>query len=65
MREDEREEKELRSYVAHSLANDMINSMPGPADGQHPDEVKHHVDPQQEGETMQWSQQPTDQSGRR
>lgn len=28
-REDEREEKELQSYVAHSLARDMLVSMPG------------------------------------
>lgn len=65
MREDEREERELRSYVAHSLANDMINSMPGAANGQRPDEVKHPVEPQQQEEAMQWSEQHMDQSGRR
>lgn len=63
MREDEREERELRSYVAHSLANDMINSMPGSASAQRPDEVKRPVDPQEE--TMQWSPQQNDPSSRR
>lgn len=29
MKEDEREEKELRSYVAHSITHEMINSLPG------------------------------------
>ena len=29
MKEDEREERELRSYVAQSLTADMINSIPG------------------------------------
>lgn len=66
MREDEREERELRSYAAHSLANDMMSSMPGTANGQRPDEVKHPVtSPQQQDEAMQWSQHSTDQSGRR
>lgn len=63
MREDEKEERELRSYVAHSLANDMIHSMPGSAGAQRPDEVKRPVDHQEE--TMQWSPQQNDQSGRR
>ena len=65
MREDEREERELRSFVAHSLANDMISSMPGSASSQPTDEVKHPVTPQQEDEAMQWSSQHMDQSGRR
>jgi peptide-N4-(N-acetyl-beta-glucosaminyl)asparagine amidase len=29
MIEDEREEKELRSYVAHSLTAEMVSSLPG------------------------------------
>ncbi|KIW96667.1 uncharacterized protein Z519_02058 [Cladophialophora bantiana CBS 173.52] len=64
MREDEREERELRSYVAQSLASDMINSMPGPINAERPDEVKHPVDRQQEV-AVQWSQQHMDQSGHR
>lgn len=65
MREDDREERELRSYVAHSLANDMINSMPGGANEQRGDEVKRPVDRQQEA-AVQWAQQHNmDQSGRR
>lgn len=54
MREDQREEQELRSYVAHSLANDMINSIPGalhPAPGS---EVKTAAERQDEA-TVQWS----------
>ncbi|KIX95920.1 uncharacterized protein Z520_08175 [Fonsecaea multimorphosa CBS 102226] len=62
MREDEREERELRSYVAQSLTSDMINSMPGSVNADRPDEVKHPVDRQQE---VQWPQQQMDQSGRR
>ncbi|KAH0836158.1 hypothetical protein AYO21_04834 [Fonsecaea monophora] len=62
MREDEREERELRSYVAQSLASDMINSIPGHVNGERPDEVKHPVDRPQE---VQWSQQQMDQSGQR
>lgn len=27
--EDEREERELQSYVAHAIAQDMLNAMPG------------------------------------
>ncbi|ETI29030.1 hypothetical protein G647_01483 [Cladophialophora carrionii CBS 160.54] len=66
MREDEREERELRSYVAHSLANDVLNSMPGAVNPQHPDEVKRPVDPQsQQEEVSQWPQQHMDQAGRR
>ena len=57
MREDEREERELRSYAAHSLANDMINSSVGAAGALPSDEVKRPVDPQQEEEAMQWSRQ--------
>lgn len=29
MYEDEREERELRSYVAHSVTAEMVNSFPG------------------------------------
>jgi peptide-N4-(N-acetyl-beta-glucosaminyl)asparagine amidase len=29
IREDEREERELRSYVAQTLTSEMINSLPG------------------------------------
>jgi len=65
MREDEREERELRSYVVRALASDMINAMPGSINSQHPDEVKHPVDPQQQDETMQWSHQQQDQTGPR
>ena len=34
MREDEREEKELRGYVAQSLTEDMMNSLPTSANPQ-------------------------------
>ena len=29
MKEDEREERELRSFVAQSITHEMINSLPG------------------------------------
>ena len=41
MREDEREESELRSYVAQTLTSQMVNSIPGSTtDGSRSDEVK-------------------------
>jgi peptide-N4-(N-acetyl-beta-glucosaminyl)asparagine amidase len=46
MKEDEREERELRGYVAQSLTADMINSLPGSAQAQ---ELKSHTQVEQEG----------------
>lgn len=54
MREDEREERELRSYVASSLANDMIHSIPGAVNPQRSDEVKMPAGAPQEA-AVQWS----------
>jgi len=34
MREDDREEKELRSYVAQQVAEEMVNSLPGRVQGE-------------------------------
>lgn len=56
MREDEREERELRSYVAHSLAHDMIHSVPGAVTPQRGDEVKTPAERQQ-GTDVAWSSQ--------
>ncbi len=56
MREDEREERELRSFVAQSLATDMINSMPGAVNPQRGAEVKNPADRQQEA-AVPWSNQ--------
>lgn len=65
MREDEREERELRSYVAQSLASDMISSMPGGINSPRGDEVKMAAERQQEA-TAQWAHQHhMDQSGPR
>lgn len=65
MREDEREERELRSYVAQSLASDMLSSLPGSANAQRGDEIKTPAERRQEA-TVQWSnQQQMDPSGRR
>jgi len=61
MREDDREERELRAYIAQSLTSEMINSLPH-AD-QRADEVKNPADRQQEN-ALQWSsEQHMDQSG--
>lgn len=51
--EDEREERELQSYVAHAITRDMLNAMPGtrPVPGfGHPraDEQKTAVQSQQD-----------------
>ncbi|KAJ9643143.1 uncharacterized protein PV06_05581 [Exophiala oligosperma] len=54
MRDDEREERELRSYVASSLANDMIHSIPGAVNQQRSDEVKTPAGAPQEA-AVQWS----------
>ena len=54
MKEDEREEKELRGYVAQSLTADMINSFPGAMSLQD-QEVKTPAEVQQE--TPAWSNQ--------
>ncbi|KIX07007.1 uncharacterized protein Z518_04983 [Rhinocladiella mackenziei CBS 650.93] len=65
LREDEREERELRSYVVQSLASEMINSLPGAAPHQRGDEVKNPAERQQEA-PIQWSSpQHMDQPGRR
>ena len=64
MREDEREERELRSYVAHSLASDMISSMPGAVNPQRGDEVKTPSERQQEAAAQWPDPQHMDQSGR-
>ncbi len=65
MREDEREERELRSYVASSLAKEMIHSMPGAVSPQRSDEVKTPAERQQEA-AVQWSShQQMDHSGPR
>ena len=64
MREDEREERELRSYVAHSITHDMLTTIPGSVNAQDSNEVKRPVDPQQQQAASQWSQQHTEQSGR-
>jgi peptide-N4-(N-acetyl-beta-glucosaminyl)asparagine amidase len=64
MREDEREEKELRSYVAQSLAQDMIHSMPGTGNPARGDEVKTAAERQQEA-ALQWSNRQMDHPGRR
>ena len=63
MREDEREERELRAYVAQSLASEMINSLPGT--NQRADEVKNPADRQQEASVPWYGQQHMDQSGGR
>lgn len=53
--EDEREERELTSYVAQSIAKDMINSMPGARQPSgRPDEQKVSAQPQQ----VQWESTP-------
>lgn len=62
MREDEREEKELRSYVAQSLTSEMINSLPGAIDTAESrrDEVKTPAERQQEiaaASHLQWTGQ--------
>lgn len=63
MREDEREERELRTYVAHSLASDMINSMPGALNPLRGDEVKTASERQQDA-AVQWADaHHTDQPG--
>ncbi|KAI1613679.1 peptide-N4-(N-acetyl-beta-glucosaminyl)asparagine amidase [Exophiala viscosa] len=64
-REDEREERELRGYVATSLADDMLNSIPGTTNPQRGEDVKTPAERQQEA-AVRWSnQQQMDQSGRR
>jgi peptide-N4-(N-acetyl-beta-glucosaminyl)asparagine amidase len=52
MKEDEREERELRGYVAQSLTADMISSLPGSAQSQ---ESKSHA--QVEQESQAWANQ--------
>ncbi|KAL2427206.1 Protein png1 [Exophiala dermatitidis] len=56
MREDEREERELRGYVAQSLASDMLSTLPGSINAQRGDEVKNPAERQPEA-TVQWSNQ--------
>jgi len=64
-REDEREERELRGYVAATLADDMLNSIPGTTNPQRGEDVKTPAERQQEA-AVRWSnQQQMDQSGRR
>ena len=58
MREDAREEKELRSYVAQSLTRDMINSMPGAINPTRGDEVKTPAERPQDA-SVQWSNENT------
>jgi peptide-N4-(N-acetyl-beta-glucosaminyl)asparagine amidase len=48
VREDEREEQELRSYVPQSLAYGIINSMPGLVNPTHGDEIRTPAESQQE-----------------
>lgn len=50
MREDEREERELRGFVAQSLTSEMMSSLPGTVDTDEsrPDEVKTSAERQQE-----------------
>jgi len=64
MKEDEREERELRAYVAQSLASDMINSMPGAVQPEQRDGVKTPAERQQEATARQWSNQADQQPGR-
>lgn len=47
--EDEREERELQSYVAHSITRDMLSAMPGsrPQPPPRPDEQKLSTQAQQ------------------
>lgn len=54
MKEDEREERELRGYVAQSLTSEMINSFSGAMNLQD-QEVKTPAEIQQEAAA--WSQQ--------
>lgn len=64
-REDEREERELRSYVASSLADDMLNAIPGTVNAQRGEDVKTPAERQQEA-AVQWAnQQQMDQPDRR
>lgn len=58
MHEDEREERELRRFVADAVTNEMIQSFPGARPGiqqQRSDDVKTPAERQQEA--MQWQMQ--------
>jgi peptide-N4-(N-acetyl-beta-glucosaminyl)asparagine amidase len=65
MREDDREERELRSYVAQSIANEMIHSMPGSINPQRGDEVKTPAERHQDATVQRANHQHMDPSGRR
>ena len=63
MREDDREERELRTYVAHSLTSEMLLSLPGSTDDRisRPGEVKTPAERQQEaaaGAGIPWMPHP-------
>ena len=55
MKEDEREERELRSYVAHALTSEMIHALPGSVQSE---EAKSAAERQREAaEQTQWTHQ--------
>ncbi len=55
MKEDEREERELRSYVAHALTSEMILALPGSVQSE---EAKSAAERQREAaEQTQWTHQ--------
>ena len=61
MREDEREERELRGYIAQSVTSDMMNSLSGTIGGEsRGDEVKTPAERQQEAAAtgVAWMGQP-------
>jgi peptide-N4-(N-acetyl-beta-glucosaminyl)asparagine amidase len=62
MREDEREERELRGYIALSVTSDMMNSLSGTIGGEsRGDEVKTPAERQQEAAAtgVAWMGQPS------
>ena len=55
MKEDEREERELRSYVAHALTSEMIHALPGSVQSE---EAKSAAERQRDAaEQTQWTHQ--------
>ena len=55
VREDDREERELRAYVASALTSEMLNGMPGTLRESRQEGVKNPAERQDGPEVAQWA----------